>query len=173
MPRDRSDRPPQLARRRPPMVYSEGRTDLQEGASVGEAPTPQDSAESAPRRPEETGATALDLTGGVLGLVVFLVGVALVIATYRQATQWYREIGPAVEAARVGSPDAVTPRVESPGHGEEASALVVATPGGRSLASIGVEFGLRLVWLLVLAFLGFLVAAMGAKLAGAHRGKRT
>jgi hypothetical protein len=140
---------------------------------VAEDRTPQDAVEATPRKAVETGATALDITGGVLGLLVFVVGVALVIATYHQATAWYREIGPAVEAARMGSPGTVKPAEGPAGGAEETSGPVVASPGGRSLASIGVEFGLRLVWLLVLAFLGFLVAAMGAKLAGAHRGKRT
>jgi len=133
---------------------------------VAEDPTPQTSAEAPPRSRMEMGATAIDITGGVMGLLVFVVGVALVIATYRQATEWYGEIGPAVEAARVGSaaPGAATP---------EPDGAVTARPGGPSLAGVGVEFGLRLVWLLVLAFLGFVVAAMGARLAGAHRGKRT
>jgi len=141
---------------------------------VAEDPIRESPGETSARKMTETGATAIDITGGVLGLVVFLVGVALVIATYHQATQWYREIGPAVEAARVGSPETAKARAEDPGSGAaETNGAVVASPGGRALASIGVEFGLRLVWLLVLAFLGFIVAAMGARLAGAHRGKRT
>jgi hypothetical protein len=152
-----------------PVVYFAGRGDPQEGVDVADDSTPRDSTEAVPRKVTETGATAIDITGGVLGLVVFIVGVALVIATYHQAAGWYREIGPAVEAARIGSVDSAPP----PAGDAEANGAVTARPGGPSLASVGVEFGLRLVWLLVLAFLGFVVAAMGARLAGAHRGKRT
>lgn len=141
---------------------------------MAEDPTPERSSEAGPRRGTETGATAIDITGGVLGLVVFVVGVALVIVTYRQATVWYGEIGPAVEAARLGSPGEgkAAPEVGGKSSGAD-DGPVIARPGGPSLTSVAIEFGLRLVWLLVLALLGFVVAAMGARLAGAHRGKRT
>jgi len=141
---------------------------------VAEEQTPERAAEETPRKAVETGATALDIAGGVLGLVVFLVGVALVVATYRQASQWYKEIGPEVEAARVGSQDAAQESGSDSGDvvGPE-TGPVVARPGGKPLVKVGTEVGLRLVWLMLIAFLGFLVAAMGAKLAGAHRGKRT
>ena len=141
---------------------------------MSEDSTPERTSEAAPRAAVQTGATAVDLTGGVLGLIVFLVGVVLVIATYRQATQWYREIGPAIEAARMGSSETVKqPTTDSPGASAKAAGPVEARPGGKPIAKVGMEFGLRLVWLVLIAFLGFLVAVMGAKLAGAHRGKRT
>jgi hypothetical protein len=141
---------------------------------VSEETPPQSLEEAAPRNGVRTAVTALDVTGGVLGLVVFLVGVALVIGTYWKASAWYAEIGPAISEARAGSPQTVQQPGEPAGKGvDTASGPVGAKPGGRPLADIGVEFGLRLLWLVLLAFLGFLVAVMGAKLAGAHRGKRT
>jgi hypothetical protein len=51
--------------------------------------------------------------------------------------------------------------------------IVVARPGGTPLSKVAAEFGLKFLWLILIAFFGALIAAMGAKLAGAHRGKRT
>lgn len=121
------------------------------------------------------GASTLDVLGGVLGLLVFVVGVAVVLATYRQASVWYHEIGPAIEAARTGagspSGSPVSPKAERPNN--SASDTIGARPGGPPIAKIALEFGLRLVWLVLMALLGFLLSVMGARLAGAHRGKRT
>jgi hypothetical protein len=141
---------------------------------VSEETTPESLEEAAPRGGVRTAVTALDITGGALGLIVFLVGVALVIGTYWKASAWYAEIGPAISQARAGQPGIAEQPGEPNGSGEDkATGPVGAKPGGRPLADIGVEFGLRLLWLVLLAFLGFLVAVMGAKLAGVHRGKRT
>jgi len=142
---------------------------------VGEEPTSESRAVEAPSKSLRTGATALDIAGGVLGLIVFLAGVALVIVTYYQATTWYRDIGPAVRAARVGSPAVPERTSRDPAEAAKTppSGAVSAKPGGTPLAEIATEFGLRLVWLVLMAFIGFLVAALGARLAGAHRGKRT
>ncbi|MBM3471991.1 MAG: hypothetical protein FJX75_01800 [Armatimonadetes bacterium] len=142
---------------------------------MGEEPTTESGAREALGKPLETRATALDLAGGVLGLIVFLAGVALVIVTYYQARDWYREIGPAIKQARAEwSP---TPARGSHDPGEKGKAAppgpVSAKPGGTPLADVAAEFGLKLVWLILMAFIGFLVAALGARLAGAHRGKRT
>jgi len=52
-------------------------------------------------------------------------------------------------------------------------APVVATPyQGPTVADVGVTVGLKMIGLLVLGWLGALVAGRGAQLAGAHRGKR-
>jgi len=115
--------------------------------------------------------TALDMVGGLLGLVVFLAGIGLLVVVFLQATRLYGEIAPAVEAARVGSAEA--PAVTVNPNGKSAPAAVVARPGGRPLSKIGAEFGLKFLWLMGEGLLAALVAAMGAKLAGAHRGKRT
>ena len=137
---------------------------------MADEPTTETAAE-APSRSVTTGATALDIAGGVLGLVVFLAGVALVIVTYYQATGWYREIGPAIRAARAESARTAEGVADGPKGSPEVTAT--AKPGGTALADVATEFGLRLVWLILMAFLGFIVAALGARLAGAHRGKRT
>jgi len=115
------------------------------------------------------GRPALDTIGGVLGLIVFLVGVGLLVSVFLRATKLYGEIGPAIDAARAGSQAAPAPGPTHPAQQGPAA----ASQGGKPLASIGAEFGLKLVWLVVQGLLAALVAAMGAKLAGAHRGKRT
>jgi hypothetical protein len=142
---------------------------------VGDEATTESAEASAPSKPLGTGATALDLAGGVLGLIVFLAGVALVVATYHQATGWYRDIGPAIRAARAESRASAERTAGDPGQPakQAASGAVSARPGGTPLADVATEFGLRLVWLVLMAFIGFIVAALGARLAGAHRGKRT
>jgi len=115
--------------------------------------------------------TVLDMVGGLLGLVVFLAGIGLLAVVFVQATRLYAEIAPAIDAARMSSSEAPAPTASS--NGKSAPAEVVAKPGGRPLSKIGAEFGLKFVWLIGEGLLAALMAAMGAKLAGAHRGKRT
>ncbi|MGQ9731963.1 MAG: hypothetical protein ACUVX8_11920 [Candidatus Zipacnadales bacterium] len=124
----------------------------------------------------ERGARALDLTGGMLGLTVFIAGVVLVILTYRQAVDLYKEIPAAIDAARIGAhenPPQIGTDSAAKDNSSSTSTAVVARPGGRPLAKVATDLGLRFLALVLIGFLGFLVAAMGAKLAGAHRGKRT
>jgi hypothetical protein len=137
---------------------------------VSEEIAPQEPAEPAAKPGAVTGATVLDFAGGILGLVVFVIGVVLVVASYRQAGELYTDIGPAIDAARVG-PSEPARSTAAPGGTE--TGPVVASPGGKPLVKVGLELALRFLAVLVIAFLGFLVAVMGAKLAGAHRGKRT
>ena len=120
------------------------------------------------REPPESTTTWLDLAGGILGLAVFVVGVVLIYGVYTQASAMYREFEPEITAAQMGpdSPDQAEANPEGPG-------AVQARPDGTPLAKVGMKFGLRFLVLLLVAFLGCLIAAMGAKLAGAHRGKRT
>ncbi len=116
--------------------------------------------------------TALDTVGGVLGLVVFLAGIGLLVVVFMRASRLYEEIGPAIESARVASSEGAPAVTASPA-GKAAPAVVVARPGGKPLSKIGAEFGLKFLWLIAQGLLAALVAAMGAKLAGAYRGRRT
>lgn len=127
---------------------------------MAEDNTAEDDIQLVKRKPTESGATWLDIAGGVLGLVVFIVGVILIYTVFTSAGELYREIEPALAGAQVSAE--ATPE-----------GAVVASPGGPSLTQVLAQFGLRFLWLLLRALLGCLIAAMGAKLAGAHRGKRT
>lgn len=62
----------------------------------------------------------------------------------------------------------------NPGDAEApADGSVVARPyEGPTIAYVGVTIALKMLGLLVLGWLGALVASRGAQLAGAHRGKR-
>ncbi|HJN16352.1 MAG TPA: hypothetical protein QGH10_12695 [Armatimonadota bacterium] len=123
------------------------------------------------RKPEESGARWLDIVGGVLGLVVFVIGIVLIYQVFTKATDLYDSIAPAIQAAQAGSSEAGPVTVEA--GGSEADDPEVASPGGPSITNVLLEFALKSAWLLLIAFVGCLIAGMGAKLAGAHRGKRT
>ncbi|MCD6362189.1 MAG: hypothetical protein J7M38_15125, partial [Armatimonadetes bacterium] len=55
--------------------------------------------------------------------------------------------------------------------GADSEAVTVAPGQGPSFAYVGATIGLQMLGLLVLGWLGALVAAKGAHLAGAYRGK--
>jgi hypothetical protein len=110
----------------------------------------------------------LDLVGGVLGLIVFFVGIAIIVSVYSRASAMYGDIAPAIQQASMGSDDDADEGSDSADAGP-----VVARPGGTPLSKVAAELGFRFLWLILIAFFGALVSAMGAKLAGAYRGKRT
>jgi hypothetical protein len=129
--------------------------------------TPE-SADTSAERASRVGPTVLDLIGGVLGLIVFFVGIAIIVSVYSRASAMYNDIAPAIQQASMGSGD----------EGAESSqnvdpVPVVARPGGPPLSKVAMEFGFKFLWLILIAFFGALVSAAGAKLAGAYRGKRT
>jgi hypothetical protein len=123
--------------------------------------------ETARKDPTSARSTVLDLVGGALGLVVFFVGIAIIVSVYSRASGMFNDIAPAIQQASMGSGGGD----DSAGNVE--SGPVVARPGGTPLSKVAAEFGLKFLWLILIAFFGALIAAMGAKLAGAHRGKRT
>ncbi len=112
--------------------------------------------------------TVLDIVGGLLGLIVFFVGIAIIVSVYSRASAMYSEIAPAIQQASMGSDGDTAENTDNAGFEP-----VVAKPGGTPLSKVAAEFGLKFLWLILIAFFGALIAAMGAKLAGAHRGKRT
>ncbi|MEA3401244.1 MAG: hypothetical protein U9R79_08415 [Armatimonadota bacterium] len=142
---------------------------------------------SGEQRAAERDAGGFDIAGGVIGILVFLAGIAMIIMVFT----WVRGVFDGVDeqvqqvrsarAAAAAAQQAATPGEEQPAGGAEAgapepgatSASVVATPHqGPTIADVGVTIGLKMLGLLVLGWLGALVASKGAQLAGAHRGKR-
>jgi len=142
------------------MIYFAGLIPTRSVLPVAEEETAEDEIQLVKPKPTESGATWLDIAGGVLGLAVFIVGVILIYTVFTSSGELYREIEPALAQA------AASPETAQEG-------AVVASPEGPSLMQVLAQFGLRFLWLLLRALLGCLIAAMGAKLAGAHRGKRT
>jgi hypothetical protein len=138
------------------VVYSARFTGKERGPVADERPT------------DGPGRAALDIAGGILGLVVFLAGVGLLVWVCLQTIRVYPDIAREVRsAAGRASPS-------EPAHpGAKTGPPTEASPGGRPLASIAAEFGLRIVWLGAEGLLAALIAALGARLAGAHRGRRT
>lgn len=122
------------------------------------------------------GARAFDIAGGVIGLVVFLVGIAMIIMVFG----WVRGIFDGVDAevqkvraARTAAARAQMEAQEADATASDGDAAVVATPyEGPTVTDVGVTIGLKMLGLLVLGWLGALVAGRGAQLAAAHRGKR-
>lgn len=122
------------------------------------------------------GARAFDIAGGVIGLVVFLVGIAMIIMVFG----WVRGIFDGVDAevqkvraARTAAARAQMEAQDAAATSSDGDATVVATPyEGPTVMDVGVTIGLKMLGLLVLGWLGALVAGRGAQLAAAHRGKR-
>lgn len=126
------------------------------------------------------GARAFDIAGGVIGLVVFLVGIAMIIMVFGWVRGIFDGVDAQVQEVRAARTAAARAQMEA----EEAAATssdgdaegdtaVVATPyEGPTVTEVGVTIGLKMLGLLVLGWLGALVAGRGAQLAAAHRGKR-
>jgi len=129
------------------------------------------------QRPADGGAKAFDIVGGVVGLLVFIAGIAMIVLVFT----WVRDIFDGVDAqvqevrsARIQAEmAAAAAQAEARNEDAEGGEVVVATPNqGPTIADVGVTVGLKILGLLVLGWLGALVASKGAQLAGAHRGKR-
>lgn len=112
--------------------------------------------------------------GGVIGLLVFLVGIAMIILVFTWVRGVFDGVDAQVQQVRAARSAAAIQQMQN----EDAStadeeAPVVATPyQGPTVADVGVTIGLKMLGLLVLGWLGALVAGRGAQLAAAHRGKR-
>ncbi|MFO8080732.1 MAG: hypothetical protein R6V07_10525 [Armatimonadota bacterium] len=131
------------------------------------------------QRASNGGARAFDIVGGVIGLLVFIAGIAMIILVFTWVRDVFDTVDTQVQQVR-------TARVQAEAAGAEAAAeaqaagdevaeedVVVATPyEGPTIADVGITVGLKILGLLVLGWLGALVASRGAQLAGAHRGKR-
>lgn len=131
------------------------------------------------QRASNGGARAFDIVGGVIGLLVFIAGIAMIILVFTWVRDVFDTVDTQVQQVR-------TARVQAEAAGAEAAAeaqaagdevaeedVVVATPyEGPTIADVGITVGLKIIGLLVLGWLGALVASRGAQLAGAHRGKR-
>ncbi len=132
------------------------------------------------RQSAQPAARAFDIVGGVLGLLVFLAGIAMIIMVFTWVRGVFDGVDEQVQEVRTARVQAAAAEAETEeavveeGSDEQTEqATVVATPNqGPTIADVGITIGLKMLGLLVLGWLGALVASKGAQLAGAHRGKR-
>jgi len=131
---------------------------------------------SGDQQPSTGEAKAFDMTGGIVGILVFLVGIAMIIMVFTWVRGVFDDVDAQIAQARQASAAAAAADAEAQAAAEEAGldpGAVVATPQqGPTIADVGTTVGLNMLGLLVLGWLGALVASKGAQLAGAHRGKR-
>ena len=104
----------------------------------------------------------VDTVGSVLGLLVFLAGIAMIVVVFTMVRGVFDGVDQQMAAVRMASAQA-----------SEATDAITATPGaGPTFAEVGITVGLKMLGLLVLGWLGALVSSKGAQLAGAYGGKR-
>ena len=125
-----------------------------------------------------------DTAGSVVGLLVFLAGIAMIGAVFMWTYRLFDNIDEEIGRTQINSPSpGVRPPSDTPGTGPGGDSgepggtptppSVEATPRGPGVAQVAAILGLKILALLVLALCGSLVAAKGAQLAGAYRGKPT
>lgn len=135
------------------------------------------------QRASDGGAKAFDIVGGVIGLLVFLAGIAMIVLVFTWVRDVFDDVDTQIQQVRSARIEAAAAEAraqaeaaaEAEASGDDAAAgdVVVATPNqGPTIAEVGISMGLKMIGLLVLGWLGALVASRGAQLAGAHRGKR-
>jgi len=134
---------------------------------------------SSEQTPAKQPGGGIETAGKVLGLLVFAAGIAMIVIVFT----WVRGVFDGIDEQVHGTHQAYVADLAARQQTEEAeqmeeggegpgSDVVVATPGGGpTLATVGATLALKMVGLLVLGWLGALVAAKGAHLAGAYHGK--
>lgn len=107
----------------------------------------------------------VDSVGSVLGLLVFLAGIAMIVVVFTMVHGVFDGVDQQMAAVRVASAQAA--------QDAQATDTITATPGaGPTFSEVGITIGLKILGLLVLGWLGALVSSKGAQLAGAYGGKR-
>lgn len=121
------------------------------------------------------GAKAFDIAGGVIGLLVFVAGIAMIIVVFTWVREIFDDVDTQVQQVRSARTEFEVASTDEAAvvQSEAEDDVVVATPyQGPTIGDVGISVGLKMLGLLVLGWLGALVASKGAQLAGAHRGKR-
>ncbi len=110
----------------------------------------------------------VDTVGSVLGLLVFLAGIAMIVVVFTMVRGVFDGVDQQMAAVRVASAQAA-----QAAQGTQATDTITATPGaGPTFSEVGITIGLKMLGLLTLGWLGALVSSKGAQLAGAYGGKR-
>ena len=130
-------------------------------------------------RPARQPAGAVDTLGRVLGLLVFLAGIAMIILVFTWVRGVFDGIDHQVSLAHRAyvtnlktRQQAQDPPDSDQGGARAGQQPIVATPGaGPTVAEVAATIALKMLGLLILGWLGALVAARGAHLTGAYSGK--
>ena len=139
-------------------------------------------AEQAPQGSDRRPGT--DTAGSVVGLLVFIAGIAMIGAVFIWTYRLFENIDEEIGRTQISSPrPRVQPPSDTPGTGPGGDSgeptgtskpsPVQKPPEAPGVAQVAAILGLKILALLVLALCGSLVAAKGAQLAGAYRGKPT
>jgi len=115
-----------------------------------------------------TARSSVDTLGGVLGLLVFIAGIIMIIWTFTLVRGIFEGVDEQVLAVSAASQQAAA----APEQPSNPDSVTVAPGQGPSVSYVAATIGLQMFGLLVLGWLGALVASKGAQLAGAYRGKR-
>lgn len=99
----------------------------------------------------------IGVAGSAIGLLVFLAGVVMVVLVFSWGFALFQSIDG--ETFTVSGAQSLAP--DQP---DVSGDVVSARPGGPSLASIGITYALKFLALLVLGWLGAMVASKGAEM---------
>lgn len=99
----------------------------------------------------------IGVAGSAIGLLVFLAGVVMVVMVFSWGHALFQSIDGETFAVS-GSTSLAPDQPNVPGD------VASAQPGGPSLASIGITYALKFLALLVLGWLGAMVASRGAEM---------
>jgi hypothetical protein len=123
--------------------------------------------------PEQSSRSAQGWANYVVGILVFALGVALMLAAFYWGYTMLRGVDDTIRSVQVTQP-VDNPAVPQTGKPSGKSPLVAQVPpppkGGPTLLEVASAYVLKLVILLVLAAIGAMTASRGAQLAGMRVG---
>jgi len=103
-------------------------------------------------------AGSVQVAGTATGLVVFLVGIGMILMAFNLGYDLFEGIDAELLNVRYVSGQGVSPTASN------TSPVASADPGGPSLAEVGTVLALKFVALLVLGWLGAMVASKGVEM---------
>ncbi len=110
----------------------------------------------------------VDTVGSVIGLLVFLGGIAMIVFVFTLVQGVFEGVDDQMAQVRMASAQASAAAAEAADSGS-----ITAQPGGGpTFVDVGITIALKMLGLLVLGWLGALVASKGAHLSGSYNGKK-
>ncbi|MFQ6130697.1 MAG: hypothetical protein ACE5R4_01535 [Armatimonadota bacterium] len=112
------------------------------------------------------GTPAVDIFGRSTGILVFVVGIALLVLVFFWAYQLFNNIEQHIDTVaptQVASSSEGSDSPPNPGH----------AASGRTLAQVAAIIGLKIAAIFALGYCASLVAGKGIQMTAAHRGKRS
>ena len=117
---------------------------------------------------EQSGRSAQGWANFIIGLLVFALGIALMLGAFYWGYNMLRGVDDAVHSVQVvrAASNPAVPPAAKPGSKPAVVQAAPPPPGGPTLLEVATGYVLKLVVLLVLAFIGAMTASRGAQLAG-------